>query len=89
MNLRHGDRLGSTGIPYANETPARTRVRPLRDGKTWQRFRAKGRWILKFRPSSVACGNLAGHRMGALKKFGIDPNCEIFERAYAYVAEHY
>jgi len=25
----------------------------------------------------------------ALKKFGIDPTGEIFDRAYAYVAEHY
>ena len=25
----------------------------------------------------------------ALRKFGIDPTGDIFERAYAYVAEHY
>lgn len=25
----------------------------------------------------------------ALKKFGLDPTGELFDRAYAYVAEHY
>ena len=62
-------------------------------GRLPRRIRAGGaRRCIRFaasRPVAKATAPSRFELRKALKKFGIEPTGDLFDRAYAYVAEHY